>query len=945
MTANLTIDKFGPGTVGPGGTITYTLLVRNQGDTDASNIVVADTLPAGFMFVSGNASGGFIVPGAAGAGNVLTVTSGSVAAGESAIISIVGTAPQGATGAITNNAVVDPANTIDEGVNEDDNTNSLVTTIDASLGPDLRIFKNDFPDPVEPGGTVTYNLLVRNDGMTTANDILVRDTLPTGFTLVSVTTDGNFTADTTTPGIISFTGGSLASGDNSAINIVGTVQNTAGELTNIAVVDPDGQITESDETNNTETSVTTVNDPPPELQPDLGISKQSFPNSVEPGGTITYNLSVSNIGGGDANNILVRDTLPAGFTLVSTITNSGFIADTSTPGVVSFTGGSIPSGDAASLTIVGTAPASLNPLTNVAIVDPDGQITESDETNNTAEITTDIILPDLEIFKIGIPNDVEAGDTITYNLAVRNNGQATATNVTVRDTVPSAFTFVSSTPFSGFTAEPIMGNVVSFTGGSIDPGGIATFNIVGTVTSGGTFVNIAVVDPDNTIVETDETNNTATFTSNAEGPTLVFVDDDWAALTLGAPVDPDGAGTEFEDGDGTIGINAFPTIQEGEQRVASGGLVRVFAGTYDEIVGITKPVELRGPQFGVAGDDPSRDPSNAANAANEAIIGGASAVASGIQFFPGANDGFVIIDGFRLEGANTGPGEGAAIDTRDAGADTIIRNNILRDLDNDAIRNFPTVFPGLINPTSNLQIVDNLIENITDTTPGLGGGNSRAMFLQEVDGLTITGNVVRNITGGDNPGILLDTVTGEVLVEDNVLGDIASQGIQVAGIGSAGGNVIIRDNDIRNVNEGPDGNPGTGDEDITNAGIRLRDAIIMGLPGGTGALLNAGTVLVEGNRVENTLNGLVVRNPADADNVAPGAVTVTGNFFVNLVMNPGNPIPNPPDPDFSFGNLNPGTYAIINGGVGTLNAVGNSENLAGTDPLDIPDVFGSVTIV
>ncbi|MFQ5613326.1 MAG: proprotein convertase P-domain-containing protein [Anaerolineae bacterium] len=55
----LSISKSGPATANPGEQVTYTLTVTNDGDTEAQNLVVTDTLPAGANYVSG--SGGTLV--------------------------------------------------------------------------------------------------------------------------------------------------------------------------------------------------------------------------------------------------------------------------------------------------------------------------------------------------------------------------------------------------------------------------------------------------------------------------------------------------------------------------------------------------------------------------------------------------------------------------------------------------------------------------------------------------------------------------------------------------------------------------------------------------------------------------------------------------------------------------------------------------------------------
>ena len=59
-------------------------------------------------------------------------------------------------------------------------------------------------------------------------------------------------------------------------------------------------------------------------------------------------------------------------------------------------------------------------------------------------------------------------------------------------------------------------------------------------------------------------------------PTVVYVDDNWAGITLGADPDSTGPATVF-------GYDSFSTIQDGISKVAVGGTVNVAAGPYTEV--------------------------------------------------------------------------------------------------------------------------------------------------------------------------------------------------------------------------------------------------------------------------------------------------------------------------------------------------------------------------
>jgi parallel beta-helix repeat protein len=114
-------------------------------------------------------------------------------------------------------------------------------------------------------------------------------------------------------------------------------------------------------------------------------------------------------------------------------------------------------------------------------------------------------------------------------------------------------------------------------------------------------------------------------------PSTVYVNASWAGLPVG--VDPDGAGPAAG-----IGYDAFATIQDGLNAVASGGTVYVAAGTYSENVLVNKPVTLLGANAGLAGSSGSRTAESGVrtNGNQTAIF---TVAASG-----------VTIDGFLLEG-------------------------------------------------------------------------------------------------------------------------------------------------------------------------------------------------------------------------------------------------------------------------------------------------------
>src|SRR5262249_27263958 len=121
--ADLSVDKSGPATVNADGSITYSLDVANNGPSDATNVSVTDTLPAGVTSNSANAPAGW---GCTHSGNtIVTCTRAAWATGSTDTITITVTAPaQG--GAITNTATIG-SNTSDPVAGN--NTDSVTTTV------------------------------------------------------------------------------------------------------------------------------------------------------------------------------------------------------------------------------------------------------------------------------------------------------------------------------------------------------------------------------------------------------------------------------------------------------------------------------------------------------------------------------------------------------------------------------------------------------------------------------------------------------------------------------------------------------------------------------------------------------------------------------------------------------------------------------------------------
>ncbi len=266
-----------PDPVVAGETLTYRVTVTNAGPSDAHDVRVTDTLPAGVTFQE-------TVGCAEDPNGVPVCTLGTIPAGTSKSYQIKVGVDSATLGLILNTATV-TSSTGDP--NPIDNTVTIDTTVIGRA--DLGIAKADAPDPVVAGETLTYTVTVTNAGPSDARDVRVTDTLPAGVTFqetVGCAEDPN--------GVPVCTLGTIPAGTSKSYQIkVGVDSATLGLILNTATVT--SSTGDPNTIDNTVTIDTTVIG-----RADLGIAKADAPDPVVAGETLTYTVTVTNAGPSDA---------------------------------------------------------------------------------------------------------------------------------------------------------------------------------------------------------------------------------------------------------------------------------------------------------------------------------------------------------------------------------------------------------------------------------------------------------------------------------------------------------------------------------------------------------------------------------------------------------------------------------------------------------------------
>ncbi len=411
-----TVDEPAPA---EGETVTFGIALHNIGPEDAGSVALADTLPAGLSFVSANPSQGSY-------DELLGVWDvGALAAGVTAILSLAASVDPGTAGAqITNTAAVSQSDQGDGNPgNDTDSADVTVQSADRALSKTV-----DNPTP-SVGDTVVFTIVLDNLGPDASTGVVVTDLLPAG---------------------LSFAGAAASQGDyddGMGLWAVGTVAAAgAATLAISAVVDPGTEGTVI--ANTAAVTAGSPVDPAPDNDDDtaqvavdgadLALDKIVDDPAPDEGDTVTFTLTLSNLGPAETTGIAVADTLPAGLSFVDAVASQGGYDEAS--GLWSV-GGLLAGADATlaleTLVEEGTAGSTIENLASIAAVDQ----ADPEAENNSDGATLTVRAADLAVAKVVDEPTPFAGDPVTFTVTVSNEGLDDATEILVSDALPAGLTF------------------------------------------------------------------------------------------------------------------------------------------------------------------------------------------------------------------------------------------------------------------------------------------------------------------------------------------------------------------------------------------------------------------------------------------------------------------------------------------------------------------------
>ncbi|MBC8535831.1 DUF7507 domain-containing protein [Feifania hominis] len=360
---------------------------------------------------------------------------------------------------------------------------------------DLAVVKTADRATLTTGETITYTIAVSNLGPDPATDSVLHDVAPAELTGVLYSTDAGVTWFVW-PGSLSL--GTLAPGASNTILLRG-VYSAAGNGAVANTAEVTTSATDPDLSNNTSTVITPV-----VPSADLSVTKTADPASVTAGQQLTYTLRVANGGPNTAQNVILTDAVPSAVLNVEYSTDGGV---TYQPWSGSLSLGDMAINAVESVLIRGIVdPAASGSIVNTAIV---ASVTpDPDLSNNTSSVETPVEeSADISVVKLGSPKPVQAGQTLSYTVAVANAGPSVAQAVTLTDPVTGELTDVEFSTDNGATFQSWPG---SYQVGDMVPGSARTILIRGTVSSSadGDIENTATVS--SPTPDPDPTNNSST---------------------------------------------------------------------------------------------------------------------------------------------------------------------------------------------------------------------------------------------------------------------------------------------------------------------------------------------------------------------------------------------------------------------------------------------------
>ena len=448
--------------VAPGEEFSYTITYQNTGTKASDALRIEDPLPDYVTFVSATQGG---APDTQQTGTIVWNNLPALAPGTSDSVQVVVKVDD----VVPNGTVLPNTATLSEPT---DPTVSVPSEFKGkppvvSSGPVLELTKQSVTgDTVIAGDFVVFSLEVANIGSDTATNLTLTDTLPPGLTLVDAS--GNYSAQGNTVtwtaaklpakqvAVLQVTAQADANLDN-GYSLINRTNLTATELP-LPLTDEAEVIVRNAVLTLSKTSSSTV-----------ANSGASAGN--QPGDEVTYQLDYENTGSVEAVSAEIVDVLPPEVTFIESLP----APDNINGQTLTWDLGSLPAGAKGGILIKTQVGDDLRDGTIIHNAATISSTTTGTTKSNTWDITV-LSSAVLTVDKAASIAAIGAGDTVTYDVTVRNEGSDSAVNVQVVDTLPGTTIFTSATG-GGTHSGDATGGTVTWTLASLAPGEQTVYHV------------------------------------------------------------------------------------------------------------------------------------------------------------------------------------------------------------------------------------------------------------------------------------------------------------------------------------------------------------------------------------------------------------------------------------------------------------------------------------
>lgn len=382
---------------------------------------------------------------------------------------------------------------------------------------------------VEANDTITYKLTLTNTGKAVAKSVLVKDEIPAGLTYVDETLNP---AGEIKGNLISVNVGDIEAGQSKEVTFdvrvpavkkltrwrnIGTVSYPNNPKNPDDPEDPDKpDVEEPSNPVESESDVPNLIIEKLQAKNDEELTKDMLP--VIGDDIVTYQINIKNTGKAVAKTPTIKDSIPAGLTLVEgSISNGGSVDEN---GVITWTLADLSPEQTGSVTFKVKVPftekaALYRNGSSVSYPNnPENQPGQPDKdipSNDVYIYTPESGGPKLSIHKNQSVNgstpteaklNASSGDIVTYNLTVTNISSKAAGNVVVKDVIPEGLVFVKD---SINESGVLNGNEITWKFERLEPGEYKTVSFkaqIPQVKKATTWKNVGVVtyndpeDPD-----------------------------------------------------------------------------------------------------------------------------------------------------------------------------------------------------------------------------------------------------------------------------------------------------------------------------------------------------------------------------------------------------------------------------------------------------------------